>query len=1125
MDQEQGEQEGEGYESGRRGVDQTDTTAFKRWFGESVVVDESGNPLILYHGSNRRFSEFKPKPGMRRIDGQPAEVTSSAFFFTPDRDTARMFARDRVKIDQRLRGKQGGRAGTRAFFLSIQNPLDFIISPEVSKQIDDEGRYFVRDAEPNPYATEIVADIIGFQPETWQQVQEAMDDPKVVQELKDQDFDGVHLFEYNGSEAWGAFEPTQIKSATSNLGAFNPEDPNILANIMPTSLPAAVPGGHWLNRSTNRMLSRAMDAADYARVKLQDRALPIRRVQELIEKETGLRLPLNLDTYIAEALYHGRAGERLVDLRAKRLEPLIDYLRANGIEVDEIGDYLYARHAAERNAVIQERDPDNEEGSGMSDQEAGEILARVRNGNQRQAYEEAARMVDRLLKESRNTLLKAGLIDRETYETWRDQYSHYVPLRGWEIADEDGEATRPRSGRGFDIRGPEAHMALGRRSRADNPLFYVVLQAQEAIVRSEKNRVGKTLLRAVQTHPNASLWEIYKGEARRRFNDTTGLVETYWVPPQFARSGTPLEQNDLFRVKVGGKATYIQIHHEPLRRAMRNVGSADLQGTIVGRAALKLARTYAAMLTTYNPEFIFSNAVRDIQTALINISDVENLPEGTRRRIAKDFVSLKSIRGILSALRGEGASEYAPWFEEYRLAGGKVSYIELNDIERIKSRINKAVKSGDARRALRYSAELVEDLNSAVENGVRLSAYVALRKAGIAKERAAFVARELTVNFNRKGEWGPGLNAAYLFFNASAQGSMRIAQALYRSKAARYTVGALFFTGMALDMLNYLVAGDDDDGNNEYDKIPPWVRERNMIIMNPVGKGYIMIPLPYGYNVPYLTGQQLMSTLRGATKPLDAAYTVGSAAVESFNPIGAASSFAQLVSPTILDPFVQTVENQTWFGTPIYPKKWNENQPDSELYFATAPWWAKETARIINSATGGNVGREGLISWSPETIEHYFDFIAAGPIKFAERAINTGTGLVTGDEWLPEKTPILRRFYSTPTSASKRSEFYAAWDEVDAAYYEVSKLAKSGELEEARAVRQRYKPEIAAHGMMEKSRDALAALRDAKDAINADDNLAWSERRKKLDAITEREKIIVERTLSVYARLKKKTGR
>src|SRR3990167_3462489 len=146
---------------------------------------------------------------------------------------------------------------------------------------------------------------------------------------------------------------------------------------------------------------------------------------------------------------------------------------------------------------------------------------------------------------------------------------------------------------------------------------------------------------------------------------------------------------------------------------------------------------------------------------------------------------------------------------------------------------------------------------------------------------------------------------------------------------------------------------DEDDGEPAYDKIPDFVKERNLILMNPWGDGYVMIPMPYGFNVPYNAGQQITAVMRGKRKPLEAALTVAASAWDSFNPMGMAASFSQFISPTLFDPFIQTTENQTFYGGPIYPfRPPQSHKPDAETYFKSAPEMAKSVAKWLNETTG-----------------------------------------------------------------------------------------------------------------------------------------------------------------------------
>ena len=730
-----------------------------------------------------------------------------------------------------------------------------------------------------------------------------------------------------------------------------------------------------------------------------------------------------------------------------------------------------------------------------------------------------------MIEETRTRLLRSGLISRETFDAWATKFANYVPLRGFEAGQD--EADRPRSGRGFDIRGPEAMQALGRRSKADSPLAYALMQAQQAIIRSEKNRVDKTLYRFIQAYPDPQLYQIYRGEYRRRLNPVTKQVESYWVPPQFVRDDA------IHGVKIGGKQYYMELKDPGLARAMRGVQGE--QHNVVLRGMMWLSRTYASLLTSYNPEFVISNFMRDIQTALLNVTDVADKPAATRRKIIADAVSMKSIRGVLNALRGDGSADYARWFEEYRQAGGKISFMEFNDVERIQRDVTKSLERGRFSRVTRNAFKLVEDLNTAVENGVRLSTYIAMRNAGIGQDRAAFVARELTVNFNRKGEWSPVINSMYLFFNASVQGNVRMMQAIAKSRALQVGVASIMGAAFMLDWWNYMIAGDDDDGKNRWDKLESWKKERNLIIMTGRADGsYIQIPMPYGYNLFWLGAQQTGAVIRGAVKPHEAAVRVASSMLDVLSPIGGANidggkwTLAQMAAPTMVDPFIQVIENKNWYGGPIFPTKYNKNLPDSENAFSSVNPWFQSIARTLNSVTGGNTARKGAIDVSPEVLEHFFEFAGGGVAKCINNVATAGSRAINGEEWLPEKTPFVRRVYGKATTESRRRDFYTAWEEVDAAKFEIDNLIKNTRkgtagVDEIATAREKHAVELQAYGFMRDTQRALSAMRKERTTIELNQALTRAQKEERLKEIQARENGIILRSLGQLNRLKKQS--
>jgi hypothetical protein len=277
-----------------------------------------------------------------------------------------------------------------------------------------------------------------------------------------------------------------------------------------------------------------------------------------------------------------------------------------------------------------------------------------------------------------------------------------------------------------------------------------------------------------------------------------------------------------------------------------------------------------------------------------------------------------------------------------------------------------------------------------------------------------------------------------------------------------------------------------------------------------------MIPLAYGYNVPFIVGQQMSAAMRGKTSPASAAATIAGALMDQFNPLGQSGSFWQLLSPTITDPGIQQLENKTWYGGPIYPQKFDKRQPDSEVFYpSTNKFWV-EMARTLNDYSGGSIGRPGVVDISPETLEHYYHFISGGLGKFVSNALDAGSDILSGREWLPEKTPILRRFYNKETTASNRRDFYEAWNVVDQATYEVKKLQKDKQPLEARRAREEHAAELRAYPVMEAVQKQLHEYREQRDHITHNAKLTEEQKKPKLDAIIERENAAIARALHKY---------
>jgi hypothetical protein len=479
-----------------------------------------------------------------------------------------------------------------------------------------------------------------------------------------------------------------------------------------------------------------------------------------------------------------------------------------------------------------------------------------------------------------------------------------------------------------------------------------------------------------------------------------------------------------------------------IARALKNLN--DSQQNVIVQALHTINRYLSAVNTSLSPEFVISNFARDLQTAMVNLSDTE--ANGHAFEVLKGVPS--ALRGIRNALRGDGTLAWAQLFREFEAEGGMTGWMQhYETLEKKTKQIRRDMRvQGTA--GLKQAKQLLDfigDYNTVVENGVRLSAYKTARDMFIAdgmspefaRKHAARIAKELTVNFNRRGEWGVTLNALYLFYNASIQGSARMIRALIKSPKARWLSASMVVAAMGLDILNRAIADDDEDGKNEYDRIPDHIKDRNLVFMDPWSeKGeFFKIPLPWGFNVFHIFGQEMGSAASHAMgmKPQysfgPSIGRVGMGILEAFNPINN-GSVLQTVSPTVLDPYIQVAENKTWNGSPLYPNRFREDDPNYAKYYSTAREFSKTLAKGLNDLTGGDLTYPGAINFSPEWIDLGIDTVMGSAGRVLADTGNTLQKIFEGKELEAKNVPLWRKVVGDQSPSYMRSDFYDALAEV-----------------------------------------------------------------------------------------------
>lgn len=335
--------------------------------------------------------------------------------------------------------------------------------------------------------------------------------------------------------------------------------------------PEDIRNGPYYSR-TSSLTPEETIASRFVR-QMQDKFQVLKAVQENIRK-TGGKIDDSNNAYMAEELFHGKAENDLNVMKERYVQPLAKLLADYKIAQADLDEYLYARHAPERNAHIAKINPKMPDGgSGMTNAEAAEIMQRVRNSGKQAQYDRLAGIIDDMLARRRELIRQAGLEENGVVDAWQNAYRYYVPLKGQDV---DGVVSLPRTGKGFTIGGRESRQAMGRASRAQSPSTQAIQDLSESLIRHRKNEVGNAFLKLVQDNPDKDYWQVFTDDrpdtmrtiAERKDQETGETIrEVVERPVPMA-----MMADRYFTTKKNGKTYYIKLHDPRLMRAMKNMG-------------------------------------------------------------------------------------------------------------------------------------------------------------------------------------------------------------------------------------------------------------------------------------------------------------------------------------------------------------------------------------------------------------------------------------------------------------------------------------------------------------------------------------------------------------------------
>jgi hypothetical protein len=913
---------------------------------------------------------------------------------------------------------------------------------------------------------------------------------------------------------------------------------------------------------------RAQEAADTILRKFQDNMLPVgRMIQELQAK--GLTVTDAMDTYLKEELYHGVVGNEITRREETIYKNALDSVKGFNISsgmmdgLQSVSDaaspgrdgfvkqaresarseklalaeaYLYAKHAKERNAYIRTIDPNNNSGSGMTDAEADAILRwftglDAGNAAAVRALDAAAREI---VADTNRVRVESGLIPSEFEQVLdadgdvieRPSYDFYVPLRGMfdpEAAEADGNTARV-GGQRFGGKGRADPRALGRYKYATDVLATLINQNQQSVARGERNRVGQSFLELLRADPatTKAYAEILPRTPTRRALVGRRVREI----TDFNAAKDP----NIFVVKEDGKDVYVELFDPNLGAALKGdngVGAGAL-GYIV-RSMGMVNRYLANINTSYNPEFFVTNFLRDLQTAGVNIQQFDG--DGLTTQIVKDV--RRALGGIKRSIRNkDDSSEWSQIYKDFVNAGGQNVTNQMSTVadqmENIRGLVGdiadqgargqwNRVKNSFVGKSAGSLLSFVEDYNTVIENGIRVATYKALLDRGFTRERAAQAARNVTVNFAKGGEYKNFMNAFYLFYNASLQGSFAMLNAALRSRKVQRIWAGVIAAGLLQDQLNALLSDEDEDGMKQYDKIPDYILHHNLILPDPFGftdRSYIAIPMPYGLNMAHNIGRATSRALRGEYDAGEATSSIVGTIVDTINPLGGTENFANFVAPTVADPFIDVMQNEDFAGKPIFKEAFpGDRSPESQRYWSTTNPSAIWVAQNINSLTGGTSAIPGFIDLSPDVLNFWLEFATGGVGRFVQRTAELPVRVFDEglDEEIYREVPFVRKIIGSVSTREDYGRYIEKRNEILLAGAEIKEAIDNRDRERALAARERFAEELR---YLPRVRAIDNAIRQVNQQMNrVRDNRTMSDEQKRaiMDRLDERKQMLISR--------------
>lgn len=700
------------------------------------------------------------------------------------------------------------------------------------------------------------------------------------------------------------------------------------------------------------------------------------------------------------------------------------------------------------------------------------------------------RATDAILAKQRDS----GLMSQNTFDSISDMYQFYVPLRGWEKTTAD-EVYAYLTSESQTFNAP-IKTVVGRKSKADDPIATIANMAESGIMQGNRNLMKQKFLTMVQNHKTdlVSVSEMWvrldeasgewiavfpdipsnanpeqvesivesfnkrmeelsneKGSNVRRSRDAIGIP--YKILPK------DLKEHQVI-IKRAGKEYVLTINGNP-RAAQALNGLTNPDNTkgwfgTVERYAGWLNRNLAANFTTRNPNFMVSNFLRDALYSNTTVWVKESPVYAWK--FNKNFAKVNPIN-MYRLVKGyengtlDMSDPLNKAYHDFVMRGGETGYTNLRDVEAKKKAIQKELQYSKQKvsigKALKILGEWMDLFNKSVENCARFAAFLTSREIGRSMDKSIYDAKEISVNFNKKGAGSKFLNtegqtkignasaftsglsrSMYVFWNAGVQGMYNFGR-LAKDNPKKFLglASSFYLLGTIMPMIAAAFGDDEDD---DYYDLPEYVRRNNICFRNG-GGNWITIPMPIELRAIYGLGEMSSGIVSGKEKYTDKKMAMKIAEQMSqvlpLDMMEGGGGFSAFV-PSSVKPLIEAGDNKDWTGLPLYKDNdFNKGMPEWTKAFKSVDPAILAMTKYANELTGGNKYSKGDVNLNPAIIEHILDGYFGGIEATRSQLVKSAETAWGSRDFDWRNIPVGNRLIKSGDERTKKKA-------IDNAYYE-----------------------------------------------------------------------------------------